>query len=82
MKPMKTTAVAVMLVGTVIGIYAMIMLFAAADSATMTQEKQAASSSTPIYLLVVAILALAGGVWMWVSGGRGAIVTRDPSVRN
>lgn len=83
MNPMKVTAVAMMLLGALIAVYAAVSL-SPADPATYANPPANSAPAMPsaMVLFPFAAVAFAAGLCLLLFGGRGVIQTRNPAVRN
>ena len=83
MNPMKVTAIALLLLGVVLAGFAAISL-SPTEPATYASPPNEAGPAAPsaMVLFPFAGLAIAAGLGLLLFGGRGAIQTRNPAVRN
>ena len=85
MNPMKFTAIALLLLGAVITVFAVVSLMPGSDSsATIARPPDASGPSAPSAWLLFpfAALSLAAGLGILFFGDRGVIRTRNPAIRN
>jgi|GEM_PF-6767513 len=84
MKPMKATGIGMVITGSLIAIFSLMMLVGPMATTGTVNATTDASASTPVgvYLLPFAVMAILIGGWILLSHHRGAINTRNPSIRN
>ncbi len=82
MKPMKVTGIGIILTGSIIALYALMMLLGPSTGTVDADRQPVTPTPVVAYLLPFAIMAILIGGWMLLSHHRGAIQTRNPSIRN
>lgn len=80
MNPMKVTAIALLLLGTLIACYAAVSI--TPGGAANSANPSANAMPSAMVLFPFAAIALAAGLGLLLFGGRGTIHTRNPAVRN
>ena len=82
MQPMKITAIAVVVIGLLIAGFAGMSLIPGETKIAGPESSDLKPFPIAAVLFPFSILAIGAGVAMWFYGGRGAVKTRDPAVRN
>ena len=84
MNPMRVTAIAMILLGVIIAGFGIFSLMPAGDTATLASPPSTNPSAVPTawVLFPFAGIAVVAGLGILLFGGKGAIRTRNPAVRN